>query len=45
MKAEEIVASIDTGDFSHFVSIPLCGDDKLMKKLNDFKSKVEEIFG
>ncbi|KAL4481717.1 hypothetical protein ABPG74_007806 [Tetrahymena malaccensis] len=44
LNASELAATIDTGDYSHFVSIPLYRDDKLIKKLNDFKGKVNEVF-
>lgn len=35
MRASELTEAFDTGDFSHFISISLYRDEKLMKKLQE----------
>ena len=44
MNASELAATIDMGDFSHFVSIPLYRDEKVIKKFEDFKANVNKVF-
>lgn len=44
MNAFELASNIDTGDYSHFISIPLYRDEKLIQKFNDFKTKIVEVF-